>query len=318
MPGILSRRRFLQYAAMAGTAASIRSTRPGEAARGGTIVYIHGLDNKPPPEDKEKWVSAALAEGLTRNVQQEIQIKVALAYWADLCHDPLDNPSTMSEPYKAVLGSDPFPRYLGTWKDVPQEIETKYGGSLLDKEKELFGIGRNAELLLGVTLTDLGKYYDQPPLRDKIRERLRKILVQHTDGNVFLIAHSMGSIIAYDVLCRDGHQIEHFVTIGCPLGLPLVKLKILEEFGGPKPKTPANVRRWTNLADPRDKVAHDCRLKDDYIANAGGVQVQDVLVSNEYVVPGNGQTGTEKRNRHKSYGYLRTPELSELLRDFLK
>src|SRR5262245_27263669 len=111
MQNILSRRRFIQHAAMAGAVASIRSASPGEAAPGGTIVYIHGLDNKPPPEAKEKWISAALAAGLKRNCGQETQVKVTLAYWANLCHNPLDNPETMDEPYEAVSGSGPFPRY---------------------------------------------------------------------------------------------------------------------------------------------------------------------------------------------------------------
>ena len=49
-----------------------------------------------------------------------------------------------------------------------------------------------------------------------------------------LIGHSMGSIIAYDVLRIVGRQtplvpVDHFITIGSPLGLPHVKTKIYEE-----------------------------------------------------------------------------------------
>ena len=50
-----------------------------------------------------------------------------------------------------------------------------------------------------------------------------------------VVAHLMGSIIAYDALRNlgrePGTQIEvpHFVTIGSPLGLPHVKGKIIEE-----------------------------------------------------------------------------------------
>jgi hypothetical protein len=69
-------------------------------------------------------------------------------------------------------------------------------------------------------------------------------------------------------------------------------------------------RLQTNLADPRDKVALDCKLDDEYGRNAVGVRVQDVWVHNAYVSHGG------RANRHKSYGYLRTPEMSELLRDF--
>ena len=43
-----------------------------------------------------------------------------------------------------------------------------------------------------------------------------------------------------------------------------------------------------------------------------GVRVKDDIVINDYRAP-----GQEKRNHHKSYGYLRTPELSHLVAEFL-
>ncbi|MCP4878681.1 MAG: hypothetical protein GY896_24780, partial [Gammaproteobacteria bacterium] len=55
----------------------------------------------------------------------------------------------------------------------------------------------------------------------------------------------------------------------------------------------------------------DPSLAGDYEANDRGVKVQDELVLNGYV----GSEG--KRNSHKSYGYLRTPELSKLIRSFI-
>ncbi len=42
-----------------------------------------------------------------------------------------------------------------------------------------------------------------------------------------------------------------------------------------------------------------------------GVPVEDDLVLNDYT------SSKGKRNHHKSYGYLRTPELSEHIHDFL-
>ena len=129
-----------------------------------------------------------------------------------------------------------------------------------------------------------------------------------------VIAHSMGSIVAYDVLRRLGRtdrdlRVDHLVTIGSPLGIPHVKLKIWQEID--MVRTPSIVRRWTNLADRRDAVAADPSLAGDYEANDRGVKVQDELVLNSYVGL------TDKTNAHKSYGYLRTPELSRLIRSFI-
>jgi len=124
----------------------------------------------------------------------------------------------------------------------------------------------------------------------------------------------MGSIIAYDVLRQfektEPTKVEHFVTMGSPLGLPFVTLKIRQEFGATR--SPENVQRWTNIADPRDRVAIDCNLRDEYTANASGIQVQDILVHNGYVSPAGDQ------NNHKIYGYFRVPEFSAVISEFLK
>lgn len=68
---------------------------------------------------------------------------------------------------------------------------------------------------------------------------------------------------------------------------------------------------WVNYADRKDPVALDTHLRDDYGPNAKKIQVKDDLVANGYLSP------SDEPNHHKSYGYLRTPELSEHIRDFL-
>jgi len=128
-----------------------------------------------------------------------------------------------------------------------------------------------------------------------------------------LIAHSLGSIIAYDVLrvagrTLPGLRISHFVTIGSPLGLTEVK-----EIVAAPLRVPQCVARWSNFADPRDRVARwDTRLSNDYRPNSGGVTISDHLVVNGYLSP------SGKSNPHKIYGYLRTPEVSELIASFAR
>ena len=99
------------------------------------------------------------------------------------------------------------------------------------------------------------------------------------------------------------------MTIGSPLGLPIVTQHVREEFSNTT--IPRQVRQWTNLADPGDKVALDCSLADDYRPTPGGIRVQDDLVHNGYV------DRAGKNDQHNSYGYLRTPELSDIVRGFL-
>ena len=72
---------------------------------------------------------------------------------------------------------------------------------------------------------DLRDYYGKSDVRNRVRDRMANALQRHADNRVCLIAHSVGSIIAYDVLrMLEQHPpgIDHFVTIGSPLGLPVV------------------------------------------------------------------------------------------------
>jgi hypothetical protein len=274
------------------------------------IIGIHGLLNKPPKADLESDWRKAIEEGLERNFDLNEEVPFRMVYWADVRHEsPL---SDNDEPYVKAAGDGPLKRYDPGFLDKARAIANKYAGRWADVEKQLTGLGTNVESLIGIKFDDLADYYDKPEIRQEMRVRLSEVLEQQQGNRIMLIAHSMGSIIAYDVLRTfDGAAtpvIEHFVTIGSPLGLPIVGHKIRDEFGGPQ--TPTIVRQWTNIADPGDKVALDCALSDEY-SPAGDVQVEDVLTLNGYESPAG------EPNNHKSYGYLRAPEVSEVIGDFL-
>ncbi len=59
-----------------------------------------------------------------------------------------------------------------------------------------------------------------------------------------------------------------------------------------------------------DQIISAPRVGIDYAENGNGVKVKGVNVINNYEINGN-------ENPHKSYGYLRTPEFSNLLSEFL-
>jgi len=103
-------------------------------------------------------------------------------------------------------------------------------------------------------------------IRDAIRERLISILEKHNNKNILLIAHSMGSIIALDVLNNFDVKVDTLVTIGSPLGLAVIRSKVVppveEDSASPIPHTIK--RSWFNLADLKDKVALDFDLADDF------------------------------------------------------
>ena len=186
----------------------------------------------------------------------------------------------------------------------------------MDWAKQTFNIHRVADKVLGKKLKDLNAYYKDAKLRRTLKGELVTPLLQaHKEKKkILLIAHSMGTIIAYDVLrelekTNPEVSVAHWITIGSPLGLPHVVLKNSADHGDPR--TPANVKKWTNFADRFDPVALDSHLSDDYGPNAQKIRVKDDLVINNY------KGKTKKPNHHKSYGYLRAPEVSDAIKKFI-
>lgn len=277
------------------------------------VIGIHGLKNKPEPGILRGWWTAAIAEGISRNCRgRKVDFDFALAYWADAMHSSPVEVVEEAEPYAAAGGTGPLPKGISI------------GGIAAARIQE--GVGKVLELVFGTPVTedvvrnaletrapDLHRYKNDRAARDAVQERLRERLrPAHAGGRpIMLIAHSMGSIIAYDVLAVAGRtlpglRISHLVTVGSPLGLSPVK----EILAAPL-RVPECVARWSNLADPRDHVARwDTRLSSDFRENSAGAAISDHLVINGYVGP------SGKPNPHKIYGYLRTPEMSELIASF--
>jgi hypothetical protein len=303
------------------------------------IIGIHGLANKPAESILTDYWKQSITEGLKNVNAQNMEFNFEMVYWAkylyrytmhedeDYKFDKLYN----DEPY---IAATKLRKYDGGWKDELRNLGGKTVGTGLDWFKRKFGVDSLADTVLGAKLKDLDYYYQECPVKandgtqksakEVLREELIAVLDANKQHEIMLISHSMGTIIAYDVLRvlgNTGHKarIKHFVTIGSPLGISHVKQKIIEEREeenrpeAAKLRTPSIVTKsWVNYADKLDPVALDSHLGDDYGENQNKVQVSDDLVSNDYV----GLNG--ESNHHKSYGYLRTPELSEQIKAFLE
>lgn len=296
-----------------------------EAARNYCIIGIHGLRPKPPMTVLRRGWLAALQEGLWKNHQLPIQaedLAFELVYWADwLGAEPYGDNDP--EPYIKAEGEGPLPRYRDRWvdkavtevlDDLTQPIEWADTQKSLNWLSRHSGLDKAAALFLQLRFIDLSTYYTDEPKRRFLRGKLRDALLAQKGKRIMLIAHSMGSIVAYDVLRALGKEnsnieVSHFVTLGSPLGVPHVLQKIRKENAAVR--TPSVVRRWTNLADRRDHVAFDAHLADDFDPNGFDVTVEDRLVINGYWPP------MGKPTHHTIYGYLRAPEFTELVRAFI-
>ncbi len=314
------------------------------------IIGVHGLANKPRRETLTDWWKKSLIEGLENIGVRNPDFDFRMVYWADLLYsvpthtrphwdfDLLYN----NEPYRRAKKGD-LKEYGDSWSDALRARARSVVGDTVDWLKADFGVDTLADWVLGRLLKDLAFYYENrkiengatPPGLEPAQALLRRTVAdavrqEHAAGKkILLIAHSMGSITSYDALRGIGRErgntvrVANFVTIGSPLGLPHVKHKIIDEWkkrpgfqgGDPQVRTPTIVtENWTNFADRKDPVAADIHLADDYKANKLQIQVRDDLILNDYHTF---HARKRKDNHHKSYGYLRTPEMAKYVKGFL-
>ncbi len=298
---------------------------------GKVIIGIHGLGNKPKSGLLEEWWWNAIAEGLLKHtVNNYRKPEFKLVYWADVLHDKPkdenctnpDDPFYLNEPYEPESLNSEIKEH-SVRKKIMDAILYEFDKVFLNDDYSL-NFSALSDLLIQKYFSDLDAYYanklngKNQMVRDVLRNRLKTILIQHKKDDVMLIAHSMGSIIAFDVLSLFASQVKinTLVTIGSPLGLPVVVSKIANELQLKnrkiqKLKTPVSVQKyWFNFSDLEDKVAFNYNLDDDFYENSNGIKVFDFVVNNTYISNG-------EHNPHKSFGYLRTPEFSTKIYDFL-
>jgi hypothetical protein len=124
--------------------------------------------------------------------------------------------------------------------------------------------------------------------RFKVRSELRRRLLKELAGaaaqadKVVVVAHSMGTMVAYDVLrnCPECPLVDTLVTLGSPLGIREVQEELIAEGASDVDFPAAKLSRWINIYDPLDPVCGaDPRLANDY-QPVDGLSVVDVKESN--------------------------------------
>ncbi len=297
------------------------------------IIGIHGLGNKPPKYLLEKWWSDAMKEGL-ENLGYKSQLPTfELVYWADILYEmPLDfwmkdinNSFYLDEPYVKTAGNK-LTKPASYRKNLNTKIVEFFNKVFLNHDKT----HKNkfiSDFIIQKYFFELEVYYSEKNnehsdfnfnAKKLIQKRLSSIINKYKGYEILLIAHSMGSIIAFDVLSNihPSIKINTFITIGSPLGLPIVVSEIAKDKNRidlkyRSIKSPACIlNNWFNHADIMDKVAINHNLADLYSVNDSGVKPIDSIVFNDYQV-------NAQANPHKSFGYLRTLEFSSVLRDFI-
>ncbi len=289
---------------------TVRRASPGVETL--TVVYVHGIGNKPAPATLKRQFDQALF-GI------DMGARTRLAYWADIRYpQPLPSGGSDGPASGAIgtrrLGGKGIDRFV---EDVPEgEPAARYAERIA--RKLLAGPdGRGAqakavgtkilpelirrpvtEWLTKTFIEDTAAYFFDPDQRRDIQQRLRQILLAGV-GPYVVVGHSQGSIIAYDVL-RDlekdaSFEVPLLVTIGAPLGLEEVQDHLAKPLAVPR-----MVKEWWNFADLLDPVALDKTLGDEFTPHG---KIEDERVVNRNTLQ------ISNFNPHSGTGYLSTEKV---------
>jgi len=158
-------------------------------------------------------------------------------------------------------------------------------------------------------LRDLRRYTrDDNGIAEHTRRMLKVPLRAAKEGQhpVLVIAHSMGSVVAYDSLWEMSHNgrdhvvVDLLLTMGSPLGQRYMQKRLKGNASRGVGRYPHNIRRWKNLSAVGDLTAIDPRLKNDFgeMLQLGLVEsFEDATLYNYFRLEG-------ELNAHSEYGYL--------------
>ncbi len=128
-----------------------------------------------------------------------------------------------------------------------------------------------------------------------------------TGGGPFVvIGHSQGSMVTYQALMELGAalEVELYVTIGSPLGLPQVT-DVLKQWHGQTLPIPAGVKRWVNIAQDGDIVCLDQSLADEFSA-AGKPRIEDQRVEGVVWPPSKAHSASRYLSRRETQATVQT------------
>ncbi len=296
------------------------------------IVGIHGLGNKPPKEILSAWWKTAIIEGLRKNNFDTADFDFEMAYWADVLNEEPLNPDEENSNHSRYVYEKYLPEGEQTKEDpvslkqkASDYLEKYYGKFLINEIISLkhptltdaFVYFNLRELKIYFSLLK-GKYSREERLaREVMMSRFMEILRRNRGKEILIIAHSMGAIIAHDVLLEIDSEIsiETLITIGSPLGQQYIVKNYQQESEkkrNDKFITPSSIKKaWYNYSDKDDLVAIEHFLGDTYKVNESKVKVVDQLVNNDYTIAG-------YKNPHTAFGYLRTGEVANIINEFLR
>lgn len=290
------------------------------------IVFVPGMKPKPPPDQHREALLEVLIAALRRG-------------------RPGSERALVEHPEILTLVSWTY-RFYGEHRDIrldlpgierliarpdPDERDRAEIDALEKRLSRLIRVLGDALPFLGrliarpslrLTMSEVRRYFsDHDGLGSAIRGSLARELEDAAarGERVLLIAHSLGSVIAYETLwelTRRGSaaRVDLFITLGTPLATRFIRRHLRgADRRGPE-RYPANVRRWVNFSAKGDETALHPRLKPFF-----GPMVELGLLESleDHTGLYNHFRNAVGLNVHEVYGYLMHPLVATSIGDWL-
>jgi len=285
------------------------------------ILYVPGIKPKPPAPIHRENLLRCLLEGLRRtspDVAAELQARpqcLRIVPWPHLFYPAPSDPGP-DAPYIDRMLELPGPEPADL-EEARHWHKSALRLTYLLTDAFPFLIDWVVSPRIKETMQDSLRYLrNEGGVGSRVREFVRGALrdAWASDRRVLIIAHSMGSVIAYECLWQLSRQqespieIDTLMTLASPLGLNFMRHRILTHKATGAEQYPANIRRWHNLAAVGDLIPLQRRMARDYrqMLELGLVdEIRDDVDLHNY------WRGPQGLNVHKCYGYMINPLVCE-------
>lgn len=324
------------------------------------LIVIHGRSTKPSHREKERVVTEALKHGLSRinptagaRIGKQAStdgVKYSFVYYGDISNHLIlsRSPSKSSR----LTGRDPdhdnqpcepdgfYKTGLEMLFDQRHHSKAAYNKFLREQKDKrwldnaasvisfLAGLTGLSDKLIATATADMGNYLLTrqwgSAIRDRLQQPLKKALIAGDD--ICLVSHSMGCMVAYDVLWKfsrmseyrriqdTNNQVSKWLTLGNPLGEPGVRDNLYDADEPDDGIYPKNIiKNWVNLSAQDDFICHDPTVRDDFKVMRKKGYVDDIVDRKIY----NFWCGAKATNPHKIYGYLDNPKVAQEILDWM-
>ena len=290
------------------------------------IIYVPGMKPKPPAEIHRERLWQSLVEGL-RRARPEAAGDIAaqpecftLAAWGSLFYDETSDPGIDVPGFERLLSlPGPEARDLEEARHWHKQLtRTMY----LVADRLPFLIDLIAPEQLKSSMHDSLRYLgDEDGVGERVRHYVAGVLEQaQAEGRrILLLAHSLGSVIAWDVLWQLSRadsrvRVDELVTLGSPLGLNFMRHRLLSAHATRAERYPRNIGRWVNLSAVGELTALDRTFANDYRGMLREGLVESITDYTDLMNYFRGPDGL--LNVHKCYGYMINPRTAQVVADW--